>query len=388
MTQCRARRPHYHLGHAVWLLGMCLLTIAAAQVSRAQFALVNQTTKADRDQVYRQIAEEVIPLETKQRVLKKVIRLVQPTVVHIEAKKVTEGFAKHPIEEVGSGLIIEDDDRDYVLTNWHVIKHAPPANIAIKLADSRVIHPSQVWADRETDVAVMQIDASDLIAARLGDSSQVEIGDYVLVIGSPFGLSHSVTHGIISAKGRRDLKLGDNDVIYQDFLQTDASINPGNSGGPMLNLRGEVIGINTAIASDSGVSEGIGFSIPINAALFVARQLIHRGSVVRAFLGVTLDREFDAAQAKRIGLSRPAGALVKLVTPQSAADKAHVLAGDVILEYNGVLIEDDDHLVNQVKLTPTGKDVSLLLFRQGKTFRVTTKLGTETNISQNEVPSS
>ncbi len=386
MRQRRAEMVQRQLRHAVWLLGMCLFLVTNSQISWAQFAFSGQLNKADRDRAYQEIAKEVLPIEQKQRVLKKVIGLVQPTVVHIEAKKVAEGFASRPVEEVGSGFLIADEKRFYVLTNWHVIKHSPPANITVKLADSRAVHPRQVWADQQTDVAVMEVEAPRLIGARLGDSSQVEIGDYVLVIGSPFGLSHSVTHGIISAKGRRDLKLGDNDVIYQDFFQTDASINPGNSGGPMLNLRGEVIGINTAIASDSGVNEGIGFSIPINAALFVARQLIHRGSVMRAFLGVTLDREFDAAAAKRIGLSRPAGALVKLVTPQSAADKAHIQSGDVILEYNGVVIEDDDHLVNQVKLTPTGKDVSLLLFRKGRTMRVTAKLGTESNISQLDVP--
>ncbi len=386
MRQCRAETMNKQRHHGIWLLGAWLALVVTTGNCSAQFMLSSGMTRAERDHAYREIAKEVAPLIQKQRVLKKVIALVQPTVVHIEARKVAEGFGQRSVEEVGSGLIIEDQGKFYVLTNWHVIKHAPPANINIKLADSRIIHPLQVWADRKTDVAVMEIEASGLIGARLGDSSQVEIGDYVLVIGSPFGLSHSVTHGIISAKGRRDLKLGDNDVIYQDFLQTDASINPGNSGGPLLNLRGEVIGINTAIASDSGASEGIGFSIPINAALFVARQLIHRGSVMRAFLGVTLDREFDAATAKRLGLPRPGGALVKMVTPQSAADRAHVQPGDVILEYNGVVIEDDDHLVNQVKLTPIDKEVTLLLFRNGKTVRVKAKLGTESGVSQVDMP--
>lgn len=377
-TESHGRR---HVPVAV--LAVCLVVGAGAADCHAQYALATSHSKAERDRAYQELATEVEPLIQRQRLLKKVIALVQPSVVHIEARKVADGLGGRPVEEVGSGVIIKDQGH-YVLTNWHVIKHAPPANINIKLADGRMIQPSQVWADRQTDVAVMKIDADDLIAARLGDSAQVEIGDYVLVIGSPFGLSHSVTHGIISAKSRRDLKLGDNDVIYQDFLQTDASINPGNSGGPLLNLRGEVVGINTAIASDSGASEGIGFSIPINAAVLVARQLIHRGSVVRAFLGVTLDREFDAAASLKLGLPRPGGALVKLVTPQSAAALAHVLSGDVILEYNGVAIENDDHLVNQVKLTPIDQEVALLLFRNGKTLRVSAKLGTEGSLSQIE----
>ena len=182
---------------------------------------------------------------------------------------------------------MEYGGKNYVLTNRHVIKHATLDNIHIRLASGQEVFPIRVWADLETDVAVMAVDSPNVVPARLGDSGNVEIGDFVLAVGSPFGLSHSVTYGIISAKGRRDLQLGVEGVRYQDFFQTDAAINPGNSGGPLLNLRGEVIGINTAIASSSGGNEGIGFTIPINIAMFVAKQLIDQGSVVRAMLGVT-----------------------------------------------------------------------------------------------------
>ena len=209
----------------------------------------------------------------------------------------------------------------------------------------------------------------------MGDSDKLEIGDFVLAVGSPFGLSHSVTYGIISAKGRRDLKLGDGSVKYQNFLQTDAAINPGNSGGPLLNLRGEVIGINTAIASSSGGSEGIGFSIPINMVMNIATQLIERGNVVRAYLGVRLDSRFDAARAAALGLPRPAGALVSTVTPNSPAATSDVREGDVILKVNDVHVEDDAHLVNLVSLSGVGESINLVVYRGGKTLAVKVQVG-------------
>ena len=158
----------------------------------------------------------------------------------------------------------------YVLTNRHVVKYANPKDIKIRLSDGRLIHPKKIWEDRKTDVAVMKVQAPQLVPARLGKSDKVEIGDFVLAIGSPFGLRQSVTYGIVSAKGRHDLDLGEGDVEYQNFIQTDAAINPGNSGGPLVNLRGEVVGMNTAIASSSGGNEGIGFSIPIRNVLHIA----------------------------------------------------------------------------------------------------------------------
>jgi serine protease Do len=204
----------------------------------------------------------------------------------------------------------------------------------------------------------------------LGDSSRVEIGDFVLAVGSPFGLSHSVTYGIISAKGRRDLKLGHEGVQFQNFFQTDAAINPGNSGGPLLNLRGEVIAINTAIASSSGGSEGIGFAIPINMFMVVARQLVENGKVARSFLGVHLDSSFDSDKAAGLGLPRPGGTRVTGITPNSPAQAARLQVDDVILEVNGVLIEDDSHLVNLVSLLPLGEPVTLRVWRERREMTV------------------
>jgi serine protease Do len=204
-----------------------------------------------------------------------------------------------------------------------------------------------------------------------------------LAVGSPFGLSHSVSLGIISAKGRRDLKLGGDTLKYQDFIQTDAAINPGNSGGPLLNFRGEVIAMNTAIASASGINEGIGFGIPINMVLFVARQLIDHGSVRRARLGVSLDREFSAEMARDLGLPRLQGTRLTQIEPGSPAETAGLQVGDVVLELDGVLVESDVHLVNLVSTTPVGQSVTLTILRKGRRIQLNCKLVERPRTGQN-----
>jgi serine protease Do len=277
-------------------------------------------------------------------------------------------------------VIIERSGKHYVLTNRHVVKYSTLAGIGVKLADGRVLHPTQVWSDRATDIAILAVAGDNLVPARLGNSSRLEIGDFVLAVGSPFGLSHSVTYGIISAKGRRDLALGDDGVIYQDFLQTDAAINPGNSGGPLLNLRGEVVGINTAIASSSGGNEGIGFTIPINMMMLVADQLIEHGTVVRAYLGVRLDSSFGPEAAARLGLPRPEGARVTGITKNSPAESARIQVGDVILAFDGTRIEDDTHLINLVSLTPVDKEVEVRLYRSGKPVSIKVRVGNRTEM--------
>ncbi len=354
--------------NSITVATLCFMLWANTDACRAQFSLTSQPSKAERDRMYEEVADEVAALERQGNILKKVIRLAQPTVVHIEAKKMQEGLSRKSVEEAGSGVIVKYNDKFYVLTNRHVIKHASLENIHIGLNSGQVITPTRIWADVETDVAVMAVDAPDLVAARLADSQKVAMGDFVLAVGSPFGLSHSVTYGIISAKGRRDLQLGVEGVRYQDFFQTDAAINPGNSGGPLLNLRGEVIGINTAIASSSGGNEGIGFTIPSNIAMSVAKQLVDQGSVVRAILGVQLDSQFDDTLARQLGLTRRVGARVNRVTPNTAAEKSGIQVGDVILLFDGIRIDDDDHLVNQVKLTPLGKEVPVVVLRDGKSL--------------------
>ena len=334
-------------------------------------------TTQERDELYASLARRAEALAPQLNILKTVVRLVGPTVVHIKAEK-KEAAARRPrqevIEEAGSGVVIDYKGKFYILTNRHVIKNAQLQDIQISLADGRELRPHKIWSDADTDVALMAVSAPGLVAARLGDSSSLEIGDFVLAVGSPFGLSHSVTYGIISAKGRRDLELGE-DVRLQDFLQTDAAINPGNSGGPLINLKGEVIGINTAIASNSGGNEGIGFSIPINGVLHIVRQFIEKGHVIRAYVGVGLDQKFNTTVAVKLGLPRRQGAHITRVEPGSPAQAARLLPGDVVLRFDGLRVENDAHLIYLVSLTEVGKEVPLEIFRGGQKLEISVRVG-------------
>jgi serine protease Do len=344
-------------------------------------SLETEPTAEQREQMYAKLSREVDELERHRSILKTVVKLVGPTVVHIEAEKrdtAARGYSRSRlIEEAGSGVVITLKDNHYVLTNRHVIKDAQLQDIKVRLADGRVISPTKVWSDQDTDIAVMAISTPKLVAARLGNSDTVEIGDFVLAVGSPFGLSHSVTYGIISAKGRRDLELGDGGVRYQDFLQTDAAINPGNSGGPLINLRGEVIGINTAIASNSGGNEGIGFSIPVNLVMVIARQLIDRGNVTRAYLGVSLDSKFSPSTAFELGLPRLTGARIVEIKPGSPAELGQLQVGDVVVQFNGIKVEDDTHLVNIISFTEVNSEVPVVVYRNQKPLHLTVKVGSK-----------
>ena len=365
-------------GAAAGAWAILLLSIFALGVSPVRAAKIKNvsaqhpvTSPAARAQLQQILQQNAPVLEAQATVLKTVAKLIGPTVVHIEAdvpQQTLQHNRDRHIEEAGSGVIVERKGRFYVLTNRHVFRNAPADGIRIYLADGRELHPKQVLEDEETDIGVLNIEASGLIASPAGDSDRLEIGDFVLAAGSPFGLSHSVTFGIISARGRHDLQLGDDSVRFQDFLQTDAAINPGNSGGPLCNLRGEIIGINTAIASNSGGNEGIGFSIPINLFMSVARQLIDSGKVTRAFLGVSLDAKFGPVMASELGLARATGTRVTAVTRGGPAETAGIRADDVIMKIDGTAIDDDSHLVNLVGLTEVGKKVSLEIFRGGKTI--------------------
>ena len=355
-----------------------LATVVTAQTTPTALDRAGPISAEKRAALKRTLEQNAPVLEAQAAVVKAVAKLVGPTVVHIEAdvpQQTLQYSHNRYTEESGSGVIIEWKGKYYVLTNRHVVREAPPDAIRITLADGRQLHPLRVLNDSEADVAVLAIESPDLIAAPLGDSDRMEIGDFVLAVGSPFGLNHSVTFGIISAKGRRSLQLGDVNLPFQDFLQTDAAINPGNSGGPLCNLRGEIIGINTAIASNSGGSEGIGFSIPINMFMSNGRQLIESGKVVRAFLGVSLDSKFGPAMAAELGLRGPMGARITAITKGSPAEAAQLRVGDVVLEINGTRVEDDAHLINLVSLIEVGKKVSLLVYRDGKTQVTSVQVG-------------
>ena len=336
----------------------------------------SDNSDTDRDREYRALAAEIVSLERQSNLLKQVVKVVRPSVVHIEVRK--NGASRRNQEqpdETGSGVIFRYNDKHYVLTNRHLIRSTKLAGVTITLSDGREIAPSRKWEDAGTDIAVMSVAGPRLRGARVGDSEKVEIGDFVLAVGSPFGLNHSVTFGIVSAKGRRDLELAADGISYQDFMQIDASINPGNSGGPLVNLRGEVIGINTAIASTSGRNEGVGFTIPVNMAMIVSRQLIDRGVVTRGFLGVNLDSRFGAAMAAKLGFDRPRGARVTSVTVESPAAKAGLRVGDVILQFNTTQIESDSHLVNTVSLTQVGKEIPVIVFRDGNSVELKVTVG-------------
>ncbi|MBD3184947.1 Do family serine endopeptidase [Candidatus Poribacteria bacterium] len=274
---------------------------------------------------------------------------------------------------LGSGVIISSDG--YILTNNHVVENAE--QIKVSLQDKHEYSAEVVGKDKETDVAVIKIDAEGLPAAKLGRSDDLQVGQWVLAIGNPLRLSHTVTAGIISATGRSNVGL----ATYEDFIQTDASINPGNSGGPLVNIKGEVIGINTAIATASGIpgNIGIGFAIPINMALNIKDQLIETGKVVRGWLGIQL-QEVTMDIAEKYGLDDPQGVLVaSLVGEDGPAEKAGIEAGDLIIEFDDQEVIDSAHLKRLVAAADPGDKVGVVVIRDGdeKSFRV--KLGERTD---------
>jgi serine protease Do len=254
---------------------------------------------------------------------------------------------------VGSGFILTPDG--FVMTNAHVVEGAD--EVLVTLTDKREFKAKIIGADKRTDVAVVKIEATGLPAVRVGDVSRLKVGEWVMAIGSPFGLDNTVTAGIVSAKGR---DTGD----YLPFIQTDVAINPGNSGGPLINMRGEVIGINSQIYSRSGGFMGISFAIPIDEASRVAEQLRVSGRVQRGRIGVQID-QVTRDVAESIGLGRPQGALVRSVETGSPADKAGIEAGDIITKFNGQAIERATDLPRMVGNTKPGSRVNLTVFRRG-----------------------
>ena len=346
-------------------------SVSIRQQSSASAVPGGTTFDAERERLYNELAEEFATFNRLGNLVRRVSTLVKPSVIHIEAHKTEErGGTRESYDEAGSGVVLQfSNDEYWVLTNRHVVEGAKPSEILLRSSSGTEFYPEKVLSDASTDVAVMKITQPVIPAARLGDSSGVGIGDFVIAIGSPFGLSHSVTFGILSAKGRRDLSLGAQKIDLQDFFQTDAAINPGNSGGPLLNLLGEVIGLNTAIASSSGGSEGIGFAIPINMAMRVAEQLIQNGRLRRGYLGVTLDPNFSVADLATAGYGSMSGALVKEVRAGSPAAKARLRSGDIIILFNGDKVENDDHLVTQVGLTEVGDSIPMIILREGKRYR-------------------
>jgi len=348
-------------------------------VSCLSLAAQEQPTSVTLDaraRLFEQLARDAEVFESR-NILKQVVKLAKPSVVHIQTRKLVDKNSKRTVEEAGSGFVVLLGEKRLIMTNRHVVFPAVLDGVKVSLEDGRLLTPLDIISDPDSDIALIEVKESHLLVpARMGNSSRMEIGDFVVAIGSPFGLSYSITYGIISAKGRRDLKLGTEGVLIQDFIQTDASINPGNSGGPLVNLRGEVIGVNTAIASNSGGSEGIGFTIPINMAMVVARQLESGGKIAKAYLGVRMDHQFTDDVARKLGLSHARGVRITGVTKGSPANRAGLQANVVVLCYSGTLLEDDDHLANLVSLTPVGREVSLLLLRDSKPIKLKVRVAT------------
>ncbi|OIP60677.1 MAG: hypothetical protein AUK38_02670 [Nitrospirae bacterium CG2_30_41_42] len=259
---------------------------------------------------------------------------------------------------LGSGVIV--DSNGYILTTNHLIQGAEEINVT--LSDKREFKGKIIGNDVMTDIGIIKIDADNLPTIKWGDSDKLRVGETVLAIGSPYGLSQTVTTGIVSAVGRANVGIAD----YEDFIQTDAAINPGNSGGALVNVRGELVGINTAIFTTSGGYQGIGFSIPTSMAKAVMDSLISKGKVIRGWLGVTI-QPLTPELAKQFNLKEEKGALVGDVSEGSPAEKAGLQSGDVIIEYEGKKIEEPYQLRNMVANTPTGQEVELKIIRENKT---------------------
>jgi serine protease Do len=270
-------------------------------------------------------------------------------------------------DSLGSGVIVSPDG--YILTNNHVIDGA--TDVRVTLADKRQLKAKVVGTDPKTDIAVLKVEGSGFPAITIGDSSKVQVGDYALAIGDPFGVGQTVTMGIISAMNRGNLGIED----YEDFIQTDAPINPGNSGGALVNDRGELVGINTAILSHgSGGNEGIGFAIPINMARNVMSQILDHGKVNRAYLGIMV-QDITPGISKAMNLKNMKGVLVGDVSPTGPAQRSGVQRGDVILEVNGKPMEDSRELRNTISMMDPNATVSLKLVRNGSPTDATVKLG-------------
>jgi serine protease Do len=277
-------------------------------------------------------------------------------------------------ESLGSGVIVSPEG--YILTNNHVIEGA--TDVKVTLSNKRQLQAKVVGTDPKTDIAVLKVEGSGYPAITVGDSSKVQVGDYALAVGDPFGVGQTVTMGIVSALNRGNLGIED----YEDFIQTDAPINPGNSGGALINDRGELIGINTAIISHgSGGNQGIGFAVPVNLARQVMDQIMDHGKVTRAYLGIVV-QDVTPAIAKSMGQSELRGALVGDVKESSPAGKAGLQRGDIILEVNGKQVADSRELRMNISMMKPDADVKLKIMRDGKDSDMTVKLGELPNQEQ------
>lgn len=285
-----------------------------------------------------------------------------------------EGPIERETEASGSGVIV-DASQGYVLTNAHVVENA--TNIEVTTKDNRRLTAKLVGRDPDTDIALLQIPASGLTAVPIGDSDRLQVGDFVLAIGNPFGLGQTVTSGIVSALGRSNLGIEG----YEDFIQTDASINPGNSGGPLVDLQGRIVGINTAIVAPTGGNIGIGFAVPINMARRVMDQLINYGEIRHGQIGVAIqDLTPDLAQA--LGTRRTEGAVIARIVPGSPAERAGLRPNDIIVAIDGAPMRSGSELRNRVGLSRIGDAIELTIERGGADRNVAVQIARATTTAQ------
>jgi len=276
---------------------------------------------------------------------------------------------EYKTQSLGSGVIVRiDNGTAYILTNNHVV--ADMDELKVKLSDKREFSAEIVGTDEQTDLAVIKIEGDNLVAAKMGDSDALKQGQWAIAIGNPFGLSHTVSVGVVSAMGRSGVGIAN----YENFIQTDAAINPGNSGGPLLNIDGEIIGINTAIFTRSGGYQGIGFAIPVNMAKSVLRDLIDKGKVTRGWLGVAI-QDMNASLAEQFGVAVTEGILISDIQDGSPAKEAGFERGDILIEYDNKAMGDVNQLRNIVAQTEVGKEVKVKVLRKSNETVLTVKIG-------------
>lgn len=338
------------------------------------------STLNDLDQAYVQVAQKVSPAVVRVSSVKTVTATapegMEPFLKQFPflpfGQELPKQFRHHPRSRemlMGSGFIVSPDG--LIMTNNHVVKDMK--DIKVTLEGKKEYKAKLIGADPESDIALIKIDAKSLPTITWGQSSKLHVGEIVLAVGNPFGLSGTVTKGIVSAMGRTNVGI----IGYEDFIQTDAPINPGNSGGPLVNIRGEVIGITTAIATQSGGYMGVGFAIPSDSAKMVMEQLLKKGKVERGLLGVNI-QDVTEPLAKSFGRMDTNGALVSQVVPGKPAEKAGIKAGDIILEFNGKPIEDAAQLKNVVGQTKVGSPAKVTVWRDKKTLTLDVTIGERT----------
>ena len=361
------------------LLVLAVVFVAPFVARNIQYHLTLGRLEAERDMARTQLLDPELQsrLATSSEAFRLVAQAAGPAVGHISIEKIIpasdmsslsnlEGHPGVHTQGDGSGVVV--DSEGYIVTNHHVVQNAQ--DIRVKLPDGRRVAAQLIGEDPMTDLALLKVNETGLVAAMWGDSSNLEVGDWVVAMGSPFGLDRSVTAGILSAKGRRRVV---EDIAYQDFLQTDAAVNPGNSGGPLLNLRGEVVGINTAILGKT--FQGVSFAIPSSIAQTVYLRLRHEGRVQRGWLGVALE-EVNSHLAEKYKLNPPHGAHITHVRPGDPAHRAGLQAGDIVLSWQGSPIIDPADFSFQVAQTNVAEEAKITVLRDGqqKTLQVTVGL--------------